>query len=155
MQDNFKKELFINLLSILVIILLTVYYAHQFTGNKNKTASSSSATSNLNGTVVLSMGELAKHNKTTDCWLLIQGKVYDVTNYLTVHPGGVGTIEPYCGKEATDAFLTRGGTGSHSNAAFQDLTQFLLGDLNSKVDLSKINNTNNQTNPSTTQEDGD
>lgn len=37
---------------------------------------------------VLDGAEIAKHNSPTSCWLVIHGKVYDVTNFLDQHPGG-------------------------------------------------------------------
>ena len=34
----------------------------------------------------------------------MSGKVYDVTNYLETHPGGVGKIMEYAGRDATAGF---------------------------------------------------
>ena len=31
---------------------------------------------------------MAKHNKEDDCWTIYQGRIYDVTEYAKVHPGG-------------------------------------------------------------------
>ena len=36
--------------------------------------------------------ELAKHTSRDDCWVAIHGKVYDVTQFLSIHPGGVEAL---------------------------------------------------------------
>uniref|UniRef100_A0AC35TFJ8 Cytochrome-b5 reductase n=1 Tax=Rhabditophanes sp. KR3021 TaxID=114890 RepID=A0AC35TFJ8_9BILA len=53
---------------------------------------------------LISEVELAKHDKINDCWIAIHGKVYDVTDYLAYHPGGVPEIVAHAGKDATLAF---------------------------------------------------
>lgn len=37
---------------------------------------------------VYSAADVAAHNSEGDLWMIIKGKVYDVTNYLAEHPGG-------------------------------------------------------------------
>lgn len=37
---------------------------------------------------VLKKEELTLHSDITDCWVIVNGKVWDVTNYLVNHPGG-------------------------------------------------------------------
>lgn len=37
---------------------------------------------------VISSTELAKHNKANDAWVLVDGKIFDVTKFLSDHPGG-------------------------------------------------------------------
>ena len=32
--------------------------------------------------------EVAKHNKEEDCWTILNGRIFDVTEYAKVHPGG-------------------------------------------------------------------
>lgn len=71
--------------------------------------------------------ETAQHNTSDSCWLLISGRVYDVTSYLRDHPGGARTITPWCGKESTEAFATADGRGEHSAAAYAHLGLLDLG----------------------------
>lgn len=48
--------------------------------------------------------EVKKHNKDTDCWVILHGEVYDVTKFLNDHPGGKKAIMLYAGKDATTEF---------------------------------------------------
>merc|ERR1711959_728158 len=52
----------------------------------------------------ISEEELKKHNKKTDCWVAIKGKVVDVTSFLKDHPGGLKTLLKQGGKESTEIF---------------------------------------------------
>jgi hypothetical protein len=45
-----------------------------------------------NTTRVISLEEIAKHNTDTDCWIIVEGNVYDATPYLSNHPGGKDII---------------------------------------------------------------
>lgn len=46
---------------------------------------------------MISQEELATHNSADDCWIAYQGSVFDVTDWLTKHPGGSAAIAQYCG----------------------------------------------------------
>jgi len=104
--------------------------------------------------IFLSVQEVATHNTAADCWLLISGKVYNATSYLNSHPGGRSRIIPYCGQDATQAFQTQGGGGSHSSGAFADLTQLYIGDIGSNAQTTLIDQTSaNQNITNTNNED--
>ena len=40
----------------------------------------------------ISLQDCKSHNKEEDCWLVISGKVYDVTEFLDEHPGGFDIV---------------------------------------------------------------
>jgi flavocytochrome c len=52
----------------------------------------------------LTEAEVAKHDKENDCWVILHGKVYDVTEFLPDHPGGKKAIMLFAGKDATEEF---------------------------------------------------
>lgn len=78
------------------------------------------------GAETYTMDDVAKHNSEQDCWLVIENKVYDVTSFIPVHPGGKEILEG-CGKDATSLFQ---GEREHQekNAAMY-LPKYLIGDL--------------------------
>lgn len=49
--------------------------------------------------------ELAIHNKEDDCWVALGGKIYNITDYLAYHPGGVKILLKYAGTECTAIFM--------------------------------------------------
>jgi L-lactate dehydrogenase (cytochrome) len=48
-----------------------------------------------------SLSEVAKHNTAESCWIVINNSVYDLTDFLSAHPGGPEIILKYAGKDAT------------------------------------------------------
>jgi len=53
-------------------------------------------------TAIYTREEVAKHNTKEDCWMIVKGKVYDVTPYFEFHPGGQRALMNYAGKDATE-----------------------------------------------------
>ena len=53
---------------------------------------------------IITPEELAKHASAKDCWLLIDGTVYDVTTYLDNHPGGSAVMVEHDGQDCTSNF---------------------------------------------------
>jgi len=68
--------------------------------------------------------EVALHNTQNDCWIIISGKVYDITEWAPHHPGGAGIARMYAGKEATAEF-----GDYHSTEAVAHMANFCVGDL--------------------------
>lgn len=64
----------------------------------------------------ISLSELSAHNDRADCWVAYKGKVYDITKFVPVHPGGASKIIPYCGtaSEFENKFTKQHGTSQVS-----------------------------------------
>merc|ERR1719329_1837627 len=52
----------------------------------------------------MTMAEVAKHTSKSDCWVVVDGQVLDVTKFLGEHPGGELAILTFAGKDATEEF---------------------------------------------------
>ena len=76
------------------------------------------------------------------CWTAINGNVYDLTDYISQHPGG-NIINEDCGMDSSDLFETRPmGSGTpHSVNARQILDTYYIGkcsDLCHLIDFARI-----------------
>lgn len=83
----------------------------------------------------LTASVVAGHSSPADCWIIVSSKVYSVSSYLSMHPGGKSTITKTCGQDATATFKDRGGTGEHSGSAWTLLGQFIVGAMGATVKL--------------------
>jgi len=75
------------------------------------------------------LAQVAEHASDADCWMAIEGKVYDLSTYLPQHPAPPSVITSWCGKEATEGMRTKGYGRDHSQAGWALLEQFLIGEL--------------------------
>ncbi|XP_037432352.1 cytochrome b5-like [Triticum dicoccoides] len=73
--------------------------------------------------MVFTMEEVAQHHSSNDCWLLIAGKVYDVTKFLEEHPGGEEILLSLAGMDATTNFEDVG----HSSDAREMMDMYYIG----------------------------
>ncbi|PSS24236.1 Delta(8)-fatty-acid desaturase, partial [Actinidia chinensis var. chinensis] len=81
----------------------------------------------------VSQEELRKHDKPGDLWISIQGKVYDVTDWVKTHPGGDTPLLNLAGQDATDAFIA-----FHPGTAWQHLDQFFTGFYLKDFEISEV-----------------
>jgi len=112
-----KTILFIVIIAIIIGVGLII-------SKLMKNNNSSDAMSNQNITTQITIAEVAKHADASDCWLVLEGKVYNVTDFIPNHPGGERIIQG-CGKDATDLFNGRG----HSERARGLLPKYQIGVL--------------------------
>ena len=72
------------------------------------------------------MAVVNDHDNETSCWTVINDEVYDVTAWISQHPGGPARIKGLCGQDGTSQF-----TGQHQGAELpmQRLASFKIGAL--------------------------
>ncbi|KAM3373807.1 Cytochrome b5 [Capsicum chinense] len=83
---------------------------------------------------VYNLAEVSKHNNAKDCWLIISGKVYDVTKFLDDHPGGDEILLSTTGKDSTSDFEDVG----HSSSARSMLDEYYVGDVDCSTIPTKV-----------------
>ena len=89
---------------LLVVIAGGVFFYVNSKGKTNMREYADSLQVNSNAsTTIITMGEVAKHNQKTDCWMVINGEVANVTGFVDKHPGGEVIVQG-CGKDATEMF---------------------------------------------------
>lgn len=66
------------------------------------------------------------NNSASSCWTVIEGDVYDLTRWISMHPGGAEAIKSLCGKDGTSAFNAQ--HEGQKNPASR-LTMYRLGPL--------------------------
>jgi cytochrome b involved in lipid metabolism len=79
---------------------------------------------------ILSAEVVSQHNAPDDCWIIFSGSIYDVTNFISLHPGGAEALTPYCGADGTAALAEI----PHSADAFSLLRSLVIGPLDSVVE---------------------
>ncbi|KAK9289080.1 hypothetical protein L1049_017551 [Liquidambar formosana] len=78
---------------------------------------------------VFTLDEVSEHNTPQDCWLVISGKVYDVSKFLEDHPGGDEVLLSATGKDATDDFEDVG----HSSSARSMMDDYYVGEIDNST----------------------
>ena len=66
--------------------------------------------------VPLTWDEISQHNTKTDCWVVVDGVVYDMTDFLDDHPGGKRLPVKHSGKDVTEIWHSFHGEAACSAA---------------------------------------
>ncbi|XP_019414922.1 PREDICTED: cytochrome b5-like [Lupinus angustifolius] len=88
---------------------------------------------------VYTFEDVSKHNKTQDCWVIISGKVYDLTSFIEDHPGGAEVLLAATGKDGTSDYEAAG----HSDYAIEMMKKYYIG----KIDTTNVPQTRIYTPP--------
>ncbi|KAL3371857.1 hypothetical protein AABB24_008409 [Solanum stoloniferum] len=80
---------------------------------------------NMDTERMFTLSQVAQHKSKQDCWIIIHGRVIDVTKFLEEHPGGEEVLIESAGKDATKEFEDIG----HSKAAKNYILKYQIGYL--------------------------
>ncbi|WVF66938.1 hypothetical protein IAT40_001681 [Kwoniella sp. CBS 6097] len=72
------------------------------------------------GRGLIPYSEVNKHNTPEDCWVVIDGRIYDLTEFAQAHPGGAGPIHRAAGKDATSIYQPLHPPGTIENGLDED-----------------------------------
>jgi len=100
------------------------------------------------GKRLIRMDEVKKHTTRQSLWMVMDDKVYDITDYVSEHPGGEAVLIEEAGTDATEAFEDVG----HSSDARIDRDAFYIGDLHpddilTEEQMAKLNDLKAKSSP--------
>ncbi|TFK95231.1 cytochrome b5-like heme/steroid binding domain-containing protein [Pterulicium gracile] len=73
----------------------------------------------------VTLEQFKEHTQRKNLYVLLSGKVYDVSKFIDEHPGGDEVLLAQAGQDATDSFEDVG----HSDEAREFLPDFYVGDI--------------------------
>ena len=48
--------------------------------------------------------QVMKHNKVDDLWIIVEGSIYELSNFVFEHPGGENALLEHAGRDGTKAY---------------------------------------------------
>ena len=81
--------------------------------------------------------DVASHKSEKSCYVTFGAKVYDVTSFLSDHPGGGELILQYAGKDVS-AIMGDESSHVHSEAAYEILNENVIGFVGKATDNDRI-----------------
>jgi len=101
--------------------------------NRKKNTTTQSTTNQPKKWKIIESEEVKKHNKANDAWVVLNGGVYDITSFISNHPGGEEILVDEAGKNITEIFFSSD-VHSHSTSALETLHDFRIGTLETGED---------------------
>ncbi|MFZ2556163.1 MAG: cytochrome b5-like heme/steroid binding domain-containing protein [Minisyncoccia bacterium] len=93
---------------------------------QTNTTASTNTTNTAPASGAFTMTQVAMHNSAASCYSVVSGVVYDLTSYVSKHPGGQSAIKSICGVDGTAGF---GGQHGGQSKPTNTLAQFKIGVL--------------------------
>lgn len=114
---------------IVILIVLGVFFFNRSASRsdyKILNTNQSTTTTQLQASSTLTLTDISTHSSKDSCWSTVEGKVYDLTSFISKHPGGADAILAICGKDGSELFDGQHGMDPKAKGL---LPNFYLGDL--------------------------
>ena len=101
-----------NILYVVLILLVVLGIFFVLNSNKKDIEEDTNVLNANTADVTLkeyAMADVSIHNNASDCWTAINGSGYDVTSWISKHPGGPDKIIALCGIDGSQAFNKKHG----------------------------------------------
>lgn len=104
-----------------ITLFITLRGSNQDSYSPTATNDTKSEAATPSPTTSFTMAQVAEHSSAEDCYTAIEGSVYDLSNFVSKHPGGEEAIMSICGKDGTAAFSTQHGDDRRPNSTLATL----------------------------------
>jgi cytochrome b involved in lipid metabolism len=79
------------------------------------------------------IGEVEQHSTEGDCWMVFEGSVYDLSEYVPDHDRYMD-IREWCGRDMTEDFKDKAGIGrDHRESSYVLLERYKIGEIEEEV----------------------
>lgn len=102
------------------------YKINPVDNSSSQNAEISPTASSTSAEKVYTLADVILHNSEASCWSVVNDKVYDLTAWISKHPGGSKAILSICGKDGTSAFI---GQHEGDSKPEEKITTFYIGVL--------------------------
>lgn len=110
-----------------LVVAVVLYFIAQKLNDRRRRARAVATPSRapVDRATTYSREDVAEHAARDDLWVIIDGKVYDLTEYVDEHPGGADAIARNAGGDATTGF----NGPQHPSRVFDIVDDYLIGAL--------------------------
>ena len=114
--------------AVLLAALLAIFVSRACFGDRASSSAGAGASSSAkrpDPNTPYTAAQVATHDSEDDLWVVIDGKVYDLTEYVHEHPGGSEAIAKNAGKDVTVGF----NGPQHPSRVFDIVEDYRVGTL--------------------------
>ena len=111
--------------AVLLAALLAIFVSRACFGDRASSSAGASSAQRPDPNTPYTRAQVATHDSEDDLWVVIDGKVYDLTEYVHEHPGGSEAIAKNAGKDATVGFKGP----QHPSRVFDIVEDYRVGTL--------------------------